>query len=258
MLSDIQLDYFSIAVCIALIAFGVVALILFMRRNRLTLSLVGLYYLARYFVYALWKMRVRGRLPPPEAGGAVIVSNHRSSLEPLFIQALVPRPHHWMIARKYVESPLIGWPVRQAGAIPVNRAGIDTAATKLAIRYAQSGEVVGMFPEGRINTTDDFMLPGRPGAAMVALRARVPIIPCYIEGAPYGKGPLSPFLMPAIVRMTVGEPIDLSPYYDRDRDEGVLEEITRLLMRRIAHLAGRDDFEPKIAGRRWLPGGNGE
>jgi 1-acyl-sn-glycerol-3-phosphate acyltransferase len=113
-----------------------------------------------------------------------------------------------------------------------------------------------MFPEGRINTTDEFMLPGRPGAAMVALRARVPIIPCYIEGAPYGKGALSPFLMPAIVRLTVGEPIDLSPYYDRDRDDGVLEEVTRLLMRRIAQLAGRNDFEPKIAGRKWLPDEN--
>jgi 1-acyl-sn-glycerol-3-phosphate acyltransferase len=256
MLTNDQLDIFSIAACIALLAASAFAIYRYMRRHRLTLAHVGLYFLACFFVYGLWKMRVRGHLPPPEAGGAVIVSNHRSSLEPLFIQALVPRAHHWMIARKYVEHALIGWPLRQAGAIPVNRAGIDTAATKLAIRYAQSGEVVGMFPEGRINATDEFMLPGRPGAAMVALRSRVPIIPCYIEGAPYGKGALSPFLMPAIVRLTVGEPIDLSPYYDRDRDDGVLEEVTRLLMRRIAHLAGRDDFEPKIAGRKWLPEGD--
>ena len=50
-----------------------------------------------------------------------------------------------------------------------------------------------MLPEGRINTTDEFMLPVRPGAIVVALKAGAPIVPCYIEGAPYRGNPLEPF-----------------------------------------------------------------
>ena len=42
------------------------------------------------------------------------------------------------------------------------------------------GELVGMFPEGRINTTDQLLLPGRSGAALIALKARAPVVPCYI------------------------------------------------------------------------------
>ena len=53
----------------------------------------------------------------------------------------------------------------------------------MAIRYAQEGGLVGLFPEGRVNTTDELLLPGRPGAALIALRARVPVIPCYVQGA---------------------------------------------------------------------------
>ena len=143
----------------------------------------------------------------------------------------------------------------------MGRGGIDTAATKQAIRLAQSGEMVGIFPEGQINTTDAFMLPGRPGAALIALRGRVPVIPCYIEGAPYGGSVLRPFLRPAHVRLRIGKPIDLTEYYARADEDGVLAEMTLRFMREVARLAGVEDhaFKPQIAGRRWKQGHeNGE
>ena len=108
-----------------------------------------------------------------------------------------------------------------------------------------------MLPEGRINKTDEFMLPVRPGAVLVALRARVPILPCYIEGAPYAGTAWSPFLMPARVRVVIGQRVDLSEYYDRASEDGVVQRLALRIAREIALLAGREDFEPKLAGRRW-------
>ena len=108
-----------------------------------------------------------------------------------------------------------------------------------------------MFPEGRINRTEEFMLPGRPGAILVALKARVPILPCYIDGAPYGGHVVSPLWMTARVRVRFGEPLDLAPYYDHEPDGELLGRLCREAMAAIARLAGRDDFQPRLAGRRW-------
>jgi 1-acyl-sn-glycerol-3-phosphate acyltransferase len=137
--------------------------------------------------------------------------------------------------------------------IPVGRGGIDTAATKAAIRFASEGGWLGMLPEGRINTSDDFMLPVRPGAVLIALRARVPVLPCWIDGSPYDGTSTSPLRMRARVRVAFGELVDLSPYYDRAEDSVMVGELTLQLVKQIAQLAGRGDFEPKLAGRRWNP-----
>ena len=156
----------------------------------------GLWQATVYFVtLLLTRVLWRTQVPPfplPLGQGAVIVCNHRTSVDPFFIQIVVNRYVRWMVAREYCEHPAFGWFLRATHAIPTNRRGNDTAATKLAIRSASQGDLIGMFPEGHINHTDEFMLPGRPGAILVALKARVPILPCYIEGAPYAGSVISP------------------------------------------------------------------
>ena len=124
---------------------------------------------------------------------------------------------------------------------------------KQAIRLATSGELVGIMPEGRINESSDLLMPGRSGAALVALRARVPVIPCYIEGAPYNGKVIGPLFMSARVRVIVGDPIDLSEYYERDREPGVVEELTKRFLKEIARLGGVENYEPQLAGRHWKP-----
>lgn len=140
--------------------------------------------------------------------GAVLVANHRCSIDPFFVQLIAGRRVHWMVAGEYFQTPLIGGLLRAFEAIPTNRGGIDTKAIKRAIAMAASGRFVGMFPEGRINRTQAPLLSIRPGAATVALRAGVPLIPIWIEGAPVGPSVLSPLLKPAKVRVVVGPPDD--------------------------------------------------
>ena len=101
--------------------------------------------------------------------------------------------------------------------------------------------------------TEEFLLPGRPGVALIALRAHVPVIPCYISGSPRGSSILGTLFLPARARLVVGRPIDISSYYDRAGDREALEEVTRLLLVEIARLAGRHDYQPTLAGRKWLP-----
>jgi 1-acyl-sn-glycerol-3-phosphate acyltransferase len=207
---------------------------------------LGIYALARL----LWRPRICGRLPVRRDQGAVLVSNHRGPVDPVFLQMTLGRIVHWMVAREYYELGSLRWLFRLAEMFPANRGGIDTAATRRAIRYCREGELVGMFPEGRINTTAELLLPGRAGAAKVALAARVPVVPYYVSGTPYIEPFWKCLLTPAHARVKVGRPIDLSAYYGRENDREVLIVLTQRFLAEIAKLAGNDDYEPQVAGRR--------
>jgi 1-acyl-sn-glycerol-3-phosphate acyltransferase len=221
------------------------------RRPRFTLGQRFIYLFGRTMARWRWHAEVIGELPTDLSTGAIIVCNHRSPFDPAFIQLKADRVVHWMVAREYCEHPLLAWLFRSVQAIPVGRRGVDTAATKLAIRYAQAGEWVGMFPEGRINKTDEPLLPGRPGAAMVAMKARVPVIPCHIAGSPMGKTVFTAIFKSAKPRLVIGPPLDISAYYGREKEPGVREELTLRFLQEIARLGGRADYQPQLAGRQW-------
>jgi 1-acyl-sn-glycerol-3-phosphate acyltransferase len=175
----------------------------------------ALFATAWLIVRVWWRASLPRDIPLRRGEGAVIVCNHRSSVDPFFFQVCIPWVTHWMVAKEYCEHPTFAWFLRLCEVIPTNRGGIDTASTKTAIRWASSGGVVGMLPEGRIGQV------------------------------------WTPFFMPARVKLHWGKPMDLSDKYDRATEDGVAQEITLQALREIAKLAGRDDFEPKLAGRRW-------
>lgn len=221
------------------------------QRQHYTLAQYPIFLLNRLMSRLLWRAEISGPLPVPDGQGAVIVCNHRGPIDPAFIALGTDRSVHWMVAREFCQMRGIRWFFRTVQAIPVGRAGIDTASTKLAIRYVRQGDLVGLFPEGRINETDRLLLPGRPGAALIALRARAPVIPCHIADSPFDGSVFGFLVIPAHTRLRVGEPIDISPYYDRAGSREVQAELTKLFLREIARLGGVDKYEPELAGRNW-------
>jgi 1-acyl-sn-glycerol-3-phosphate acyltransferase len=253
-LAEIDMDPATrTALIVCFVIFGALALwiVLSWRRTRYTFGQFCLYVVNSFFTRVLWRTQVSGPLPVSADEGAVIVSNHQSGIDPLLIQLCTDRVVHWMVAREYYNMPGISFVFRTLRSIPVNRGGVDTASTKMAIRLAQQGGLVGLFPEGRVNMTDALLLPGRSGAALIALRARVKVIPCFVSGSPYDGTALGSFFMSANARVKVGQPIDLSAYYGQEGDKAVLQELTRQFLVEIARLAGAVDFEPTLAGRNW-------
>jgi 1-acyl-sn-glycerol-3-phosphate acyltransferase len=236
-----------------IVVVAVVALVVTLRRSSMTPFQWLLWIGACLLCKLLWRTRWLNELPLAANQGGIIACNHRSSVDPFFVQTATTRKMHWMVAREYCQHPAFRWFLSSCEVIPVGRGGIDTAATKAAIRLAASGEIVGMLPEGRINMSEELMLPARPGAALVALKAGVPIVPCYIRGAPYRRYPWSPLLMPAHVEVRFGAPIDPTRFGNNGKDENAAQEITREILKAIAALADQADFEPQIAGRVWKP-----
>jgi len=172
------------------------------------------------------------------SGGAVLVANHRCSVDPFFVQLIGGRRVHWMVAGEYFKHFLFGPVLRSFQAIPTNRGGVDTASTKRAIALAKRGRFVGMFPEGRINRTEGALLTIRPGAAIVAMRASVPLVPIWIEGAPAGWAVYSALFIPAKVRIIVGSP---------DRFETKIQELGIATNTEVAGNPTLEHSEPENA-----------
>jgi 1-acyl-sn-glycerol-3-phosphate acyltransferase len=243
----------AIALLLLLVVVPLAALAVALAKSRMNPFQCLLWGTAYLLCKLLWRTRWLNRLELQPGQGAVIVCNHKSSVDPFFVQTATGRKIHWMVAREYCEHPALRWFLSACEVIPVGRGGVDTGATKTAIRIASAGEIVGMLPEGRINMTEDFMLPMRPGAALVALKARVPVIPCYIRGAPYRRYSWSPLLMPARVDVIFGSPVDLSEFYVRDGEPDVTQVAMERIASALATLAAQPGFQPQIAGRNWKP-----
>lgn len=208
----------------------------------------------------LWRVHFSNDPPAELSGGALLVANHRSSVDPFFVQLAARRRVHWMVAKEFCNHAIFGPLLRTLQVIPTNRSGMDTASTKAAMRITAEGRLVGMFPEGRLNRTDSTLLPIRSGAAVVAARSRVPMIPLLIEGSPYRDAVWSPIFMPARVRITFGEAIaPVAPEIDEDNNEVKIssadgksnaDEMMLAWGKQIVGMAGSPSSEVELARRK--------
>jgi 1-acyl-sn-glycerol-3-phosphate acyltransferase len=165
--------------------------------------------LGRMYARGFHQLDVRTPCTLPRHGPAILVSNHTSSIDPVMIQAACPRLIVWMMAKEYYELPSLKWGFDLVECIPVERSGKDMAATRAALRALESGRLLGVFPEGRIESADGELLPFQPGVAMMAIRAKVDVYPTYLDGSQRGKLMSHAFIQPQSVSLTFGRQISL-------------------------------------------------
>lgn len=206
----------------------------------------SLYLLSRLWTNLVFGQRIRQRCPLPVEGGALLVANHRSPVDPMLIlspsafkrEGFKLRVLEFLTAREYCEQPgTIGWLCGVMQCIPVERDGKDMGPAKIALRRLRAGKIVGIFPEGGLNTGPG-LRPFNEGVAWLALRSGVPVYPMFIHGAPQEGSMITPFHTFCKTAITWGEAVDFSEYMDQKPTQPLLQEVAERLRQHMAQLGG--------------------
>lgn len=164
-------------------------------------------------------------------GACVLVGNHYRIWDIVHMACTTKEKVHFITKKELYKSKFLAHLCGIVEAIPVSRDGQDAKAIMTALRYLKNGEKISMFPEGTRNRTDAELLPLKGGAALFAIKAKVPVYPimCLRKTRLFLR-----------TKIAVGDPIDLSAFYDRKltaEDYAAAEEIIREKMLETKHAA---------------------
>jgi acyl-[acyl-carrier-protein]-phospholipid O-acyltransferase/long-chain-fatty-acid--[acyl-carrier-protein] ligase len=133
--------------------------------------------------HTIYRMRVVGRSNVPSEGGALLVPNHVSFADGLFIIAAIDRPVRFLVDSVFFQKPFIGWVLRSMRAIPISPSGgpkVILQAFREAGRALDGGNLVCVFPEGQLTRTG-MMSPFQRGLQRIVKGRTAPIIPVHLD-----------------------------------------------------------------------------
>lgn len=174
----------------------------------------------RFVIYILaicmYRVRTKRHENIPSEGAAVIVANHVSFVDWMFILATSPRPIRFMVFAPIYYSKALHWLFKMAKAIPIDSEKANPKAFAKAFDEVaaalERGELVGIFPEGKL-TSNGEMDMFRRGIERIIARTPVPVVPVHLDGlwgsmfSRKAKWQL-PRLKWSLVSVSVGEPIE--------------------------------------------------
>ena len=155
----------------------------------------------------LVRVSVSGRENIPTSGGFILApGGHRSILDTPLAAMAGTRVLRYMGAETYFAIPGLGLFLRAMGGFPVERSMTDRTALRLSEEVLANGEPLVVFPEGT-RQEGPIVKPLKEGAAFLACRAGVPIVPVGIGGAERAMPKGARWVRPTKVVLVIGEPI---------------------------------------------------
>jgi 1-acyl-sn-glycerol-3-phosphate acyltransferase len=191
--------------------------------------------LCRIVTTTMFELKAYGVEHVPATGGALMISNHESYLDPALIGVQVRRNMTFMAKSELFDVPVFGWVIRRLGAYPVRQGKGDKGAIDETIRKLQEGHLLNIFPEGA-RTPDGQLGPIQKGVALVVKRAKVPIVPVVIAGSFEAWPRWRPLPVASPVGVLYGPAIDVSGKK--------ADEITQLIDRTFRSM--RVDLEARL------------
>ncbi len=142
-------------------------------------------FVAWLLIHTVYRVKEQGLGHVPEEGPCIVVCNHVSFVDAIVIAASVRRPMRFIMDRRIFQVPVLNWLFRTLRAIPVASAREDAALKESAFVTAaaalRNGEIVAIFPEGRL-TEDGEMGLFRPGIDRLLADTPVPVVPMALRG----------------------------------------------------------------------------
>ncbi|KKI98708.1 lysophospholipid acyltransferase family protein [Prochlorothrix hollandica] len=204
-----------------------------MTRDREPWASLLLYHLFKWSVVApmlhlYFRGRVHGLQNVPRRGPVVIVSNHASDFDPPLLSCAMGRPVSFMAKEELFRVPVLKQAILLYGAYPVKRGTSDRQAIRSALNSLDQGWATGVFLQGT-RTIDGRITNPKLGAALIAAKAQVPLLPVSLWGtqAIVKKGHYLPRPVPLTIR--IAPPISPPPLGDRQALEAVTQECATVI-----------------------------
>jgi len=197
-------------------------------------------------VSTVFRPTITGVEHVPRDGGAIIVCNHLSFVDSIFLPLAIPRKMTFLAKSDYftgkgLRGAIVKWFMTSAGQLPIDRSGgkASEASLNTGLGVLAEGRVLGIYPEGT-RSPDGRGYRGRTGVARMVREAHVPVIP----GAVVGTDEVMPLgaKLPKVkkVSVVIGEPMDFSRFEGLENDRFVLRSITDEIVYRINELSGQE------------------
>ena len=180
----------------------------------------------RFLYRVIYRVKKIGKKEISENESYIICANHLNYLDAAAVVVFNKKNIRFVCKHTIFKHKFLNWVLHLVDAIPINREKNDIEAMKRSIKALKNKELLGIFPEGTRRGMEK-NVQVKNGAAFMALRSKVKVIPLGIQGS------FKPFTK---VYLNYGEPLDFSKYYGKEKDKEILEKVTKEIMDNIVML----------------------
>ena len=174
----------------------------------------------------VFRIKKVGEENVPKEGAYVMCANHMSNWDAPILVSSTKRKMYVMAKAELFKNKFIKWLAKKVLVFPVKRGQRDIESLKFSLKVLKEGEILMLFPEGTRKGMEK-NVKTQNGAAFMALRAGVPIIPVGI------KGNMKPFTK---VTINYGKPLEFKEYYSNKPEKEVLDRVSKEIMDNIIML----------------------
>ena len=161
----------------------------------------------------------------------VVVANHLSNLDPIYINAYFFENKKFLAKKELFKNKFIGSILKVAGGVSIDRDKIDFSAIKQSLAALKSGKKLVVFPEGTRNKDTENLQEIKNGAAMLAIKAKVPVLPVFIQkrGKIFRRN-----------KLFVGQAFGLEEFYDNKLDAETLNAAGKVIAEKLVDLQNQN------------------
>jgi len=187
-------------------------------------------FLSKCILKVFYNFKIYGSENIIKKGSYIICTNHCSFFDPAVISCSVPRRVYWVALKDLYEIWPLSILLRLVGCIRVN------GVIKEALDAINQGKIIGIFPEGRRTYDGKLMKKGRRGAAILAMRTGVPVLPMWIEGTfqAYPRRARFPKIHP--ISIHIGKPLQFEVRTESAISEDILDKATAQILGSISDI----------------------
>ena len=179
-------------------------------------------------LHVYFRGRIYGAENVPQTEPIIVASNHASYFDPPIVSCCVRRPVAFMAKEELFTIPVFKQAISLYGAYPVKRGLADRSAIRAAMNALQQGWAAGIFLQG-IRTADARITEPKLGAALIAAKVGVPILPLSLRGTEKILQPGSALPRPVPVTVRIGKPIAAPRSTKREELHAVTQKCAEII-----------------------------